>query len=525
MLDILIQNGLIVDGSGAPARPADVAIQSGRIAAIDNLNGAEAALTIDARGKVVSPGFIDIHSHGDYVLPFLPTADSKVHQGITLEVVGNCGSSMAPLNPGMGLQMAFEKEFPIDYDVDWHTFGEFLDRLRRGGASVNVASLVGHGTIREKVMGMSAAAPTPEQLAQMQTDVRQSMEQGAIGLSTGLIYTPNVYAQTDEIIALAQVTAEMGGIYTSHIRGEGNTLMEALAEAFTVGRAAGIQVQISHLKASGVRNWHKMPDALAALDAARASGLDVTADMYTYPASNTGLSSLVPAWVHVGGHDAMLARLQDPQVRAQLKADLADAVDANGADWDQIYISSCAARPAYQGRHIASIADERKQHPWDAVFDVLIETRLTADIIEFTMLEENVAMGLRDPHVMICTDASGRSATGPFAVGKPHPRNFGSFPRLLGHYVREQKLFSLEEGVRKMTGLPAERLRLPDRGLLRPGYHADVVVFDPATIADRATFDCPQQYPAGIDWVLVNGQAVIRAGVHSGALPGVVVTL
>ncbi len=525
MLDILIQNGLIVDGAGAPARRADLAIQSGRIAAIDNLTGAEAALTIDAAGKAVSPGFIDMHSHGDYVLPYLPTADSKVHQGITLEVVGNCGSSMAPLSTEMRRTMSLADEFSIDYNVDWLSFGEFLDRLRRQGTSLNVASLVGHGTIREKVMGMGADAPTPEQLEQMRGEVRRAIEQGAVGLSTGLIYTPNLYAQTDEIVALAQAAAEMGGIYTSHIRGEGNTLMEALEEAFTVGRAAHIQVQVSHLKASGVRNWHKMPAALAALDAARRNGLDVTADMYTYPASNTGLSSLVPGWVHVGGRDAMLARLRDPAMRAKLKEELADAIDANGVDWDQIYISSCTARPDYQGRHIDDIAGERKQHPWDAVFDVLIESNLSAEIIEFTMREENVAMGLRDPHVMICTDASGRAAEGPFAVGKPHPRNFGSFPRLLQRYVREQRLFSLEEGVRKMTGLPASRLHLADRGLLRPGYRADVVVFDPATVADRATFDCPQQYPTGIEWVLVNGEPVIRAGVHTGALPGEVVTL
>lgn len=522
MLDILIQNGQIIDGSGGPARPADLGIQSGRIAAIGRLAGAEAALTIDAQGKAVSPGFIDMHSHGDGLLPFLPTADSKVHQGITLEVVGNCGSSMAPLNDSMAAQGVAEKEFAVEYDLSWRSFGDFLDRLRSGGVSVNVISLVGHGTIREKVMGMSAAAPTPDQLEQMQSEVRRAMEAGAAGLSTGLIYTPNIYAQTDEIIALAQEAAALGGIYTSHIRSEGNRLLEALEEAFQVGRAAGIQVQISHLKASGVRNWHKMPAALQALQAARAGGLDVTADMYTYPASNTGLSSLIPGWVHVGGHEVMIERLQDPAVRARLHSELADHIDVNGVDWDQIFISSCAAHSDYQGRHLQDIAAERRQLPWDAVMDILVESRLTAEIIEFSMLEENVVMGLQDPHVMICTDASGRSAEGPFSSGKPHPRNFGAFPRLLGRYVREQKLFSLEEGVRKMCGLPAERLRLKDRGLLRPGFWADVVVFSPATVADRATFSRPQQYPQGIDWVLVNGQVVICAGQHSGARPGVV---
>jgi N-acyl-D-amino-acid deacylase len=350
---ILIRNGTIYDGSGAAGFLADVGIQDGRIAAIGSLSEAEAETVIEAQGLAVAPGFIDMHSHGDFVLPFLPTADSKVHQGITLEVVGNCGSSMAPINADMGSQIIFDQDMLTDAVIDWSSFGEFLARLRRTGISVNVASLVGHGTIREKVMGMTDAPPNAQQLAAMQDEVRRAMQEGAVGLSTGLIYPPSIYGDVDEIAALAEVVAEHGGIYTSHIRGEGNTLIEAISEALEVGRRAQVRVQISHLKASGVRNWHKMPQALQLLEQARSAGIDVMADMYTYPASNTSLSSLVPAWAHVGGRDAMIARLQDPAVRARIHHELADAVDANGVDWDQIYISSCTARQDYEGRHLA----------------------------------------------------------------------------------------------------------------------------------------------------------------------------
>jgi N-acyl-D-amino-acid deacylase len=515
----IILNSTIIDGTGAAGYPADLGIQGERIAAISDLSSAEAATVIDAAGKAVAPGLIDMHSHGDFVLPFLPTADSKVHQGITLEVVGNCGSSMAPITPEMGSQVIFDQEMLKDAAVDWSSFGEFCERLQRG-VSLNVTSLVGHGTIREKVMGMTDAPPTPQQLASMQDELWRAMDEGAIGLSTGLIYPPSIYAGGDEIAALAKVVAERGGIYTSHIRGEGNTLLEALNEALEVGRRANVRVQISHLKASGVNNWHKMGAALERLQKARADGIDVAADMYTYSASNTSLGSLVPAWAHVGGRDAAIARLQDPAVRRRIHAEGADAVDANGVDWDEIYISSCTARPDYEGRHMLDIASERNQQPWDAVMDVLVETRFSADIIEFTMHPDNVALGLCDPHVMICTDGTGRAAQGPFSVGKPHPRNYGSFPRLLGHYVREQGLLSLEEGVRKMTSLPAARLGLVERGRLAPGLYADLVVFDPGTIADAATFTDPHQYPVGIDWVFVNGQAVIREGAHTRVMPG-----
>lgn len=524
MFDQIIRNGTVLDGSGSPRRRADVGIRGMKIIAVDDLSGAKAAEEIDAAGKMVAPGFIDIHSHADFILPFLPTADSKVHQGITLEVTGNCGDSFAPLSVDMRVEANEENRQHPERKVDWLSFAEYTARLQDQGISVNTAILVGHGTLRRKVMQMSNAAPTAEQMSAMQHELRTALEQGAIGLSTGLIYTPSVYAKTDEIIALARTVANMGGIYTSHIRGEANTLLEALDEALLVGREAGIRVEVSHLKASGIKNWHKMEPALEKLERARENGIDVAADMYPYNASNTGLSSLIPDWVHVDGLETMLARLKDPAVRAQLHHDLADVIDVNGVDWDQIYISDCPDHPTYEGRHLAEIAAERRQHPWDAVMDILIECRLRVDIIEFTMRADNVARGLQDPWVSVCTDAGGRAAEGPFSEGRPHPRNYGSFPRVLGYYCREQCLFSWEEAVRKMTGLPASRLRLSDRGLLKPGFCADLVVFDPLHVADQATFTDPHRYPTGIDWVMVNGEVVIANGQHTGARPGRVIS-
>lgn len=526
MFDIIIRGAEVIDGSGAPRFTADIGLIADRIAAIGNLENAEALQEIEAAGKIVAPGFIDIHSHSDYSLPFLPTADSKVHQGITLEVVGNCGSSMAPFSSIMSKEWNETAQVSNpSAAVTWNDFSGFIQKLRGQGISLNVASLVGHGTIREKVMGMTDAPPTPTQLADMQEEVRKAIEAGAVGLSTGLIYTPNVYAQTDEIVALARITSEMGGLYTSHVRGEANTLIEALQEAITVGHCAEISVQISHLKASGIRNWHKMPQAIEVIEKARAQGLDITADMYPYPASNTGLDSLIPAWVHVGGLDEMIRRMQQPAVRARVHAELADPLDAIGIPYDRILISSCPTQSQYEGRDIQEIADSRKQSPLDAVLDILIETRLNAEIIEFSMQEENVALGLQQPFVMIGSDAEGRSVEGPYSAGKPHPRSFGTFPRVLGKYARQEQLFSLEEAVRKMTSLPARKLNLRQRGQLQSGFYADLVIFDPGQVLDTATFAQPHHYPVGIEWVIVNGCPVIEKGQHSGAKPGQVITL
>jgi N-acyl-D-aspartate/D-glutamate deacylase len=521
MLDVLIRSGSVIDGTGAPPRRADVAIAGDRIEAVEPLPRAEATRVIDAAGQVVTPGFVDMHSHADFVLPGLPTADSKVHQGFTLEVVGNCGASPAPLTAARRQDVIDATGLAVPpLRWDWTTFRSYLEGLSREGLSVNVAPLVGHGTIRVVAMGASDARPTPEQLRDMQAEVGRAMAEGALGLSTGLIYAPGLFADTDEIVALARVAAEAGGLYASHIRGESDTLLTSIAEAIEVGRRAGLPVQISHLKAAGQANWPKMTQAIELIEAARAGGLDVTADMYPYPAGSTGLTALLPPWVHVGGRQPLLARLADPADRARIRAELDGAGLARDAGWDGIVISGCPARRAYEGRTIAHIAAERGEPASEAVIEILLQSRGDADMVLFMMSEDNVARGLARPWVMIGSDGEGRATHGPYSAGKPHPRNYGTCPRFLGHYVRDQRLVPLEEAVRRMTSLPAGKLGLGDRGRLAPGARADVVVFDPATIADTATFADPHRYPRGIAWVLVNGRPVIAAGEHTGARPG-----
>jgi N-acyl-D-amino-acid deacylase len=406
-------------------------------------------------------------------------------------------------------------------DWEWNTFKSYLDRLSTTGTSVNVGVLVGHGTIRSLVMGEGDERPTNSQLDRMKNEVRLEMQAGAFGLSTGLIYAPNVYAGTDEIAALARCAAEAGGIYTSHIRGEADTVLEAVDEAIEIGKRADIPVEISHLKAEFHPNWPKMSIILEKIEKARLAGLDVTADMYPYTACNTSLSALLPPWVHVGGKNALLHRLRNEMDRARLRQDLsAVAVHDQPGYWERTFISSCPQRPDFDGRHLQDLAAELGLSPENAVMDILIEVASTVEMIQFLMSDENVEMGLRSPNVMIGSDAEGRSAEGPLSVGKPHPRNYGTFPRVLGHYAREKKLFSLEEAVYKMIGLPAKKLHLHQRGLLKPGFFADVVIFDPETVIDRATFTEPHQYPAGIPYVFVNGEVVIREGVHTQSRPG-----
>lgn len=525
MFDILIQGGTVIDGTGRPPRPADVAIAGSRIRAVDPLPARQAARVIDATGHVVAPGFIDMHSHADFVLPGLPTADSKVHQGFTTEVVGNCGASPAPLTPtrrqdvidSTGLALP-----PLAWD--WTTFRSYLDVLTRERLSINVAPLVGHGTVRLVVMGPDDARPTPEQLRAMATEVRHAMEEGAFGFSTGLIYPPGVYADTDEVVELARAAGEAGGLYASHIRGEGHTLLYAITEAIEVGRRAAVPVEISHLKASGRSNWPKMAQAIELIEAARADGLDATADMYPYPAGSTMLTALLSPWVHAGGRERLLARLADPADRARIRAELGDSGMAQDAGWDGILIAGCPARPEYEGRTLAHIATGLGVSPAEAVIEILREVQGQAEMILFMMSEDNVALGLRQPWVMIGSDGEGRAVEGQYGVGKPHPRNYGTCPRFLGHYVRDHRLVPLSAAIRKLTSLPAAKLGLRDRGRLEPGAVADVVVFDPAAIADTATFADPHRYPVGIPWVLVNGEPVIARSTHTGSRPGRVLT-
>jgi N-acyl-D-amino-acid deacylase len=480
---------------------------------------------IDATGHVVAPGFIDMHSHADFVLPGLPTADSKVHQGFTLEAVGNCGQSPAPLTPARLKDVIDSSGLALPpLAWNWTTFRSYLAGLTREGLSINVAPLVGHGTVRLLVMGPGDARPTADQLSAMATEVRRAMDGGAFGVSTGLIYAPGVFADTDELVALAQAAGEGGGFYASHIRGEADTLLPALGEAIAVGRRAMVPVEISHLKAAGRENWPKMAQAIELIEAARAEGLDVTADMYPYPAASTGLSALLPAWAHAGGRESLLVRLNDPADRARIREELDGPGRASDAGWDRITIAACPARPEFEGQTLDRIAAGLGVPPATAAIEILREAKGDAEIVLFMMSEENVALGLQRPWIMIGSDGEGRAAQGPYATGKPHPRNYGTCPRVLGHYVRERGVLSLPEAIRKMTSLPASKLGLRDRGRLEPGAVADVVIFDPATIADTATFADPHQYPRGIPWVLVNGEPVVAGGRHTGSRPGRVLT-
>jgi len=512
-LDIIIRNVEVFDGRGAPAFRADVGLEGDRIAEIGDLSAATAGMAIDGAGLAAAPGFIDMHSHSDFTLPINPRAESKVRQGVTTEVIGMCGASPAPIDPISGESvMASHPDLPWT----WNTFGQYLDYLRQQGLAVNVVPMVGHSMIRGTGMGLADRAPTADEMTAMKRLVAQAMEEGAWGLSTGLIYPPSAYATADEIVELSRVVAERGGFYFSHIRGEAETLLDAVAEAIQIGQRAGLPVQIAHFKAGKPENWSLLPQALALLDDARTRGLDVAADRYPYVASSTGLSAQLPHWAHDGGRTVLLERLQLPDVRQRILADLA----ARSPHWDKIVITHSPNCPEFEGLNVAEIAAQRGADPAETALDILLVGEARVSVVHFGMSEENLRAVLRHPAVMIGSDGSARIPEGPLGEGKAHPRSYGTFPRVLGKYVREEGVLSLPEAVRKMSGLPAERLGLSDRGRLAKGMKADVTLFNPETVRDRATFIEPYQYPAGIAYVFVNGQAVVTPQGHSGALPG-----
>lgn len=528
MFSWVVRSAKIVDGSGNPWYRADVGVDGERIAAIGDLGRARADQVLDGAGLVVAPGFIDIHTHSD--LPLLIDGEGQAHiqQGVTTNVLGNCGGSTAPVTDesveAMSRQLA---EIDESTCWDWRSMGQYLDRLERQGVSVNVVPLVGQGTIRGAVMGYADRPPTAAELERMCDLVSGAMADGAFGLSSGLIYVPGSYAATEELIALARVVAGWGGIYASHIRGENDTLLPAVAEAIQIGREAGLPVQIAHMKAMGRHMWGKSADSLRMVDEARADGVDVTCDQYPYNASATGLGAYLPSWVHVGGPEALRERLRQPEVRAHVKHDILHGVEGwtslhKGVGWDNTMVTRVASDPTLEGLTVSEVARRRGVDDFDAAFDLLLENDGRVSVVYFTIGDEDIERIMRHPSVMIGSDSSAIAAQGVLARGKPHPRTFGTFARVLGEYVRERQTLTLEQAIRKMTSLPAGRLGLHDRGLLRPGMKADLVLFDPSTVADRATYTEPCQYPMGIAHVMVNGRLTVSGGRHLGVRAGAV---
>ena len=528
--DLVIRNGHIIDGTGSPWYAADLAIRGGRIAAIGKLDGAPAKRTLDAHGMVVAPGFIDMLGQSELTILVDPHLPSKIYQGITTEITGE-GGSIAPLNDTI-IRADHVSYAHYRVSPDWHTFGQYFARLRKQGMGINLASYVGATQVRRMMLGDEDRAPSPAELERMKELVRQAMREGAIGLSTSLQYAPAPYAKTEELIALAAEAAKLGGIYASHIRDEGDGIDAALDEAFRIGREAHIPVEIWHLKAAGKSNWGRMPEIVNRIEAARAQGIDVAADTYAYPAAFNSFSAIIPPWAHDGGDKKLIERLKDPAVRARIRKEM----ETPGGNWNNEWLQVtgpegfllCAVQNRklipLQGRTIAEIAKIWNKDPIDTVFDLLVEDEAFTQIAMFIMSEPDVALALKQPWVSICNDSQGAAPTGILGEEHPHPRAYGTFPRILKKYVREEHLLTLEDAIRKFTALPAERMRLADRGVLKAGMWADVVVFDPATVRDVATFENPNQLSEGMRFVLVNGVPVIDERKMTNALPGMVVT-
>ncbi|MGH9945511.1 MAG: N-acyl-D-amino-acid deacylase family protein, partial [Pyrinomonadaceae bacterium] len=516
----------VYDGTGRAPLRADVGIKGDRIAAVGNLKGATAPTVIDAKGLAVAPGFINMLSWSTESLIIDGRSQGEIRQGITTQIFGE-GWSMGPLNERLKQQMVAEQS-DYKFPVEWTTLAEYLTYLERRGVSPNVASYIGAATIRQYVLGEDDVQPTPAQLDEMRELVRREMEAGALGIGSSLIYAPAFYAKTEELIELCKIAAKYKGKYISHMRSEGNQLLEAVRELIRISREAGLPAEIYHLKAAGQSNWPKMDQAIALVEDARRQGLKITADMYTYPAGGTGLTACLPPWTLDGGYDALFKRLQDPATREKIKKEVKTPTN----EWENLYLAagtperiilsgfnSDKLKPL-TGKTLAEVARTRGTDPVDTVMDLILEDRSRGGAIYFLMSEENIKKQIRLPWVSFGSDGASMAPEGVFLKSSTHPRAYGNFARLLGKYVREEKVISLAEAVRRLTGLPATNLELDHRGFLKTGMFADVVVFDPQKIADRATFEKPHQYSVGVQHVFVNGVQVLRDGEHTNAKPG-----
>ncbi len=523
--DLIVRSARVIDGSGSPGFQGDVAVDGGRFLYVGPACPGRGRLEIDGTGRVAAPGFVDIHSHSDYYLLVNSRAESKIRQGVTTEIGGNCGYSAAPVSGRLREERLRTYADLFGLDLPWDGVDGYLEHLAHRGTSVNFALLIGHNTVRASVMYGSDQPPSTRQLSEMVRMVEAAMADGAVGLSTGLIYPPGCFSQPAELVALCEVVREFGGIFAVHMRSEGNRLLEAIDEAVGVAEQARIPLQISHLKTSGRRNWKKLDEAFARIESARDRGVDVTCDRYPYTASNTGLSAVLPEWVFEGGTDRMLARLSEKKVREAVREAIA-AEHPEDDYYDRIMIAA-VTRPenrVYAGRRVSECARAAGMETLDFIAELLIGERGMVDAIYFTMSSENLRRILEKPYVMIGSDSGAKGVDGPLGDGSPHPRAFGTFPRVLQQYVRDEGVLSLEAAVRKMTSDPLRRIGITDRGFIRQGLAADLVLFDPESIADVATYEAPRQYPRGIELVVVNGEVVLRHGEHTGKTPGQIVT-
>jgi N-acyl-D-amino-acid deacylase len=527
--DVLIKNARIIDGTGKESYLGDIGINADTITAIGDLEDYKGKTVIDAKGLVVAPGFINMLSWATVSLIVDGKSESDIRQGVTLEVMGE-GSSMGPLNMKMKKELkAFQKDHY--YDIEWTTLGEYLEFLERKGISTNVASFLGAATIRENVLGEEDRAPTSEELEKMKKLVRQGMEEGAMGIGSSLIYAPGFYAKTDELIELCKVASEYGGMYISHLRSEGDYWLEAIDELITIAAKAKLPAEIYHLKAGGQHNWHKLDQAIEKIDSARAAGLKITTNMYNYTAGATGLDAAMPPWVQEGGYGKWAARLQDPEIRKKVLSQM----KAKGDNWENLYFAAGSPEKVIlnsfrndtlrylTGKTLAEVAAMRKKSPEEVAMDLVVQDSSRVGAVYFLMSEENVKRQISLPYMSFGSDGASIAPVKPFTNSNPHPRAYGNFSRLLGKYVREEKVISLEEAVRKLTTLPASNLKIEKRGMIKPGYFADLVVFDPETIGDKATFEDPHQFSTGMMHVFVNGTMVLKNGEHTGAKSGRVV--
>ena len=527
--DVIIRNGHIIDGTGSPWYSGDIAIRDGRIAAIGDLSHSQATRTIDAAGRVVAPGFIDMLGQSETTILADAHVPSKIFQGITTEITGE-GDTVAPQNDSTLAEMNTECQH-YGVTCEWHTLAEYFARLQKQGMGINLGTYVGATQVRRVVIGDNDVQATPAQIDQMKSLVSQAMREGALGVSSALEYPPAPYASTDELIALASVASQYGGIYATHMRNEGDGEMEALAETARIAREAHIPVEIFHLKTAGKPNWGKMPQVVAFIDKARSEGLDIEADTYAYTAWANGMSAFIPPWAHDGGNEKLIERLRDPKMRARIRKDMETPSKSWDNEWQEIAgpegVLLCELHnpdlAQFEGKTLADVAKAWKEDPIDALFDLLIKDDGNVGVADFGMNEPDIEFALKQPWVSVDNDASGESPTGVFAKFHPHPRTYGTFPRILRKYVREEHLLTLPDAIRKFSALPAQREHLADRGVLKDGMWADVVIFDPAKVRDLATYANPQQLSVGMDYVLVNGVPVIADGKMTGALPGKVI--